>query len=357
MNLSLLVPSLAAAAATLVLIKFVQWLFPRIGLMDRPADYGLSRRPIPYSAGLIFFFVTVVATFLWVDVTRIIAGVLIAATLVVSISFLDDRFRLPAWIRLLTQIVAAAILIYGGVEIQQLSNPFGDPLLFDRFKFFFLGHEIWVISAAAITVWLVLMMNVMNWLDGIPGLSSGISTIAQLAIFFLSFQQFHIVDQGAVITLASVLAASTAVFLFFDFYPPKLLMGDTGSMFLGFMLGALSIIAGGKFATALLIMAFPVLDALWVIIARISRGQSPFKGDYTHLHHKLLYAGFSERGALIFNYFFAAVFAGIALLLPTTLSKFIAFALFFAILVAVGIWVTLRNRDEPSMRQNDRPPE
>ena len=101
----------------------------------------------------------------------------------------------------------------------------------DSFKFQILGQEIWALGAVVIIAWLVLMMNVMNWLDGIPGLASGISTIAQISIFILSARQFNIVDQSAIIAISSVLAASTLAFLFFDFHPPKILMGDTGSMF------------------------------------------------------------------------------------------------------------------------------
>ncbi|MEK7524282.1 MAG: MraY family glycosyltransferase, partial [Patescibacteria group bacterium] len=192
--------------------------------------------------------------------------------------------------------------------------------------------------------WLVIMMNVMNWLDGIPGLASGISTIAQFSLFVLSLQQFHLVDQSALITLSSVLAASTLAFLIFDFHPPKILMGDTGSMFLGFMLGVLSILSGGKLATALLIMGFPVFDAIWVTIRRVLRGTSPLKGDHSHFHHRLLKVGLSERKALIFNYLLCAAFAAIALTIHTPLGKFAALIGLLVTMGLVGIGIMVKRK-------------
>jgi UDP-N-acetylmuramyl pentapeptide phosphotransferase/UDP-N-acetylglucosamine-1-phosphate transferase len=121
-------------------------------------------------------------------------------------------------------------------------------------------------------------------------------------------------------------------------------MGDTGSMFLGFMLGILSILAGGKLATALLIMGFPVLDAFWVILRRIFRRESPFRGDFSHLHHRLLFVGLSERGALLFNYTLCAIFAMIAVALHSTFEKFVAFLAVFAAMTLIGFSIFLRQR-------------
>ncbi len=275
--MSMYLPPLLSFIATFLLIKGAQWLFPKLKLMDRPREYGLSRDPIPYSVGIVFYIIVLLATFIFVKITPVIIGLLVGGGMIVLVSFIDDRIRVKPWVRLLVQALAGAVLVFCGVKIQLIANPFGgDPLLLDSIKVIIAGQEIWLLSLAGIVTWMVLMMNVMNWIDGIPGLASGLSTIAQFSLFFLSLEQFHVVDQSAVITLSSALGASTLAFLFFDFAKPKVLMGDTGSMFLGFMLGALSIIAGGKFATAILIMGFPVLDAFVVIMGRLLRGKSPF---------------------------------------------------------------------------------
>lgn len=318
--------------------------FPKWRLMDRPHEYDLKRAPIPYSGGIIFFIIFFITSFLFVDITKPIAGVIFGGLLITFVSFMDDRIRLSPILRLAVQILAGVIVVLAGIKIQLFNNPFGAPIFLDQIQFTILGEKIWLFSALAIIVWLVLMMNVMNWLDGIPGLASGISTIAQLAIFFLSIQQFHIVDQSAVITISSVLAASTFAFLFFDFPAPKILMGDSGSMFLGFMLGTLSILAGGKLATALLIMGFPVLDAFWVILKRILHGQSPFRGDFSHFHHRLLFVGLSERSALFFNYMICAIFAMIAVALRSTFEKFVAFLVVFAVMLLIGFFLFFRQK-------------
>lgn len=302
--------------------------------MDRPHEYGLNRAPIPYSGGIVFFIVFAISSLLFVNITGQILGVIIAGFLIAFVSFIDDRIRLSPWLRLAVQALAGFIVVLSGVAIQLVNAPFGLPVFLDKIQFQIFGQTIWLFSALAIIIWLILMMNVMNWMDGIPGLASGITVIAQVSLFILSTRQFHIVDQSAIITVSSVLAASAGAFLIFDFPKPKILMGDTGSMFLGFMLGILSILAGGKLATAVLIMGFPVLDALWVITKRIISGGSPLKGDNSHLHHKLLNVGLTEKQALLFNYSLCAICAAIALILHSSFTKFIAF---IGVLLGLGL--------------------
>lgn len=337
MKWSLFVPPLFSFLVTFFGIQGILRFFPKLSFLDRPKEYGLNRTPIPYSGGIIFFIVFLFSVLLFIPLTKPLAGILVASFLITVVSFLDDRKRLSPWGRLAVQIFAGVIVVFSGVKIQLIQNPFGSPLFLDRFSISLFGQTIWMASALFIIAWLVLMMNVMNWLDGVPGLASGVSTVAQVSLFLLSMRQFHVVDQTSVVILSSVLAVSTLVFLIFDFPKPKLLMGDTGSMFLGFMLGTLSILAGGKLATALLIMGFPVLDALWVIIKRLARGSSPLKGDYSHFHHRLLNAGLSKRKALFVNYVFCLVFAAIALFLHSTFSKFLAFIGVVVVMAIVGL--------------------
>lgn len=326
-----------------ICVKLALRYFPQFKFLDKPRAYGLKRSPVPYGTGIVFFIVFLVSTVLFVDVSKQIVGVLLASFLITFVSFIDDRIKLSIGLRLTVQVLAALLVVLAGVKIQLISNPFGNPILLDSLKFNFLGEQIWVFSAIFIVFWLVMMMNVMNWLDGIPGLASGVSTIAQFSLFLLAIGQTHVTDQSAIITISGVLAASTFMFLIFDFHPPKLLMGDSGSMFLGFMLGVLSILAGGKLATAILIMGFPILDAFWVIFKRILKGKAPVVGDYTHFHHILLRVGLSERNALIFNYSVCFIFAVIALFLDTTFSKFLAFVGVFILMAAVTMFLNKKS--------------
>ncbi len=321
---------LFVALFSLLLILGLKHIFQKLGLVDKPHEYGISRKPIPYSVGWVFLPVTLLLTTFFVQqaghtIDLKLFSVLLAGSLIMLVSFLDDRFRISPIIRLSFQIVAALLVVWGGVHIQQLSNPFGEPFLLDHYSIEIFGQTIWLVSAALVVGWLVLSMNVMNWLDGVPGLASGVSTITFFTLMLLSLQQFHVVDQTLVIMLSSGLASATFVFWFFDFSPPKLLMGDTGSMFLGFMIGIISILAGGKMATALLVMGFPVIDAFIVIGRRILKKQSPFKGDYTHLHHRLINSGFSERKTLVFIYVVCMLCGAVALFMPSTTTKMAAF--------------------------------
>lgn len=341
-------PQLFSFFITIIGILAILKFFPRLGLMDRPHEYGLTRKSVPYSGGVIFVAVFLAVCFLFLKITLPLAGVIFAVILITCVNFIDDRKRLSPWIRLAAQILAGAIVIFAGIKIQLLNTPFGAPLMLDSITLDIFGQKIWLFSALAIGVWLILMMNVMNWLDGIPGLASGISTIAFFAISILALQKFNVVDQTAVIVLSGALGAATLAFLLFDFAPPKLLMGDTGSMFLGFMIGVLAIFGGGKLATALIVLGLPVIDAFWVIARRIFTGKSPLKGDYTHFHHRLLKAGFSERQALIFNYAIVLFFAAIVLALDSTFAKFIAFLGIAVCVFGLGIFLHFRKSARPA---------
>lgn len=344
MNSTLISVALISLIISISFLLLALKFFPRLGLMDRPHEYGLKRSPVPYSAGIIFYIIFLITVFSFVDVTRQIAGLIFALSLIVIVSFIDDRMRLSPFLRLGAQILSAVIVVLAGVKIQIITNPFGSPIYLDSVTLNILGQSVWLFSALAIIAWFVLIMNVFNWLDGISGLASGVSAIAMFAIFLLANGQFNIVDQSAVKAPAIALAVSALVFFFFEFPMPRLLMGDTGSMALGFMLAALSIISGGKFATALLIMGVPVLDAVLVIVRRIIAGASPLKGDYSHLHHRVLALGMSTRASLGMNLAICAACASIALLLDTSAAKFIAFICVAAALSIMEIALAIKKK-------------
>lgn len=162
--------------------------------------------------------------------------------------------------------------------------------------------------------------------------------IAALSLFLLSIRpeiHYDIGSQIPVATMSIILFASALAFWFFDFYPAKILMGDTGSMFLGFVLATLAIFSGGKVATAILVMGFPLLDAIWVILRRIVSGKSPMKGDLKHLHHRFLQIGLSQRKALILIYLLCASFGGIAVFLEG-IQKLYAIIVMGVLMIVMG---------------------
>lgn len=337
------------ALATSVLVSLlVLFLFPRLGLMDRPHLYGLKRKAIPYPAGVVIWIVFISLVLVFVEPLRpSVQGLLLGGTLIMAVSFWDDRKKLPPWFRLVVQFLAAGILIYFHVGVTHLSIPGGEAIDLTTWKI--------PVGSGYITVWsdlltvslILLFTNSMNWLDGSPGLPSGISFIAAVILFLLALRPgMHAMDQSEFATLAIILAGVCAGFLCFDFPPAKFLMGDTGSMFLGFTLGSLAILAGGKLATTFLILGVPLLDAFLVILGRIRRGKKPWEGDLTHLHHRLQRAGFSAKQTALVIYGGALLFGGVALFLRTE-GKVIAIGILILTVFLWEAWLghTAKNKD------------
>lgn len=329
-----------------VILIFVatKW-FPRCGLLDRPQKYGLTRPPIPYYGGLALYAAFVFSVLFFLPIDPALSGVLIALTLLTGVSFFDDLFSLHPFLRLTTQVLAGGILVYSGIGIHSITNPFGPPFVLDQYRFSLGGEEVFLISALFTIAWVVLMVNSMNFLDGVPGLVSGVTFLATVVIFLLSIRPGHTVDQTTVTLLSAILGACVLAFFVFDFPPPKILMGDTGSIMLGFLIAVLAIFSGGKIATAFLVIGFPLLDALFTVLRRIFQGQVPWKGDFGHLHHRFLKAGFTQRHVVLIVCLVSALFGGVALFFGSEQKFFALLALLMLMGFTLwGLWWTGRNR-------------
>ncbi len=304
-------------------------LFPRIGLLDFPERYGHKRRRLPYPTGILS-----VATFLllfpllfpWSRTTAILGTCVV---ILAGINVVDDRRRLSPLLRLVAQATAAFALFATGVRIYSLTNPFPsltgfDVIPLDRvvFQTEIVGSlPLW--SGAFTIVWLLLTMNALNWFDGIPGQVSALSGIGFLTIGILSLSGR--VNQPEIAAIALTLSALALAGLLFDFPPNKVLMGDTGSMFFGLLLGVLTIYSGGKVATSFLVLGVPLIDLLFVMVRRIVAGKSPIKGSASgeHLHHRLLEKGWSPRQVILLTAGLGGAF-GVTALFLSTLEKFLA---------------------------------
>jgi UDP-GlcNAc:undecaprenyl-phosphate/decaprenyl-phosphate GlcNAc-1-phosphate transferase len=180
----------------------------------------------------------------------------------------------------------------------------------------------------------MLTVNALNWFDGIPGQVSTTSTIGFTLLGCLAYFRN---DQPEIALLAFMLAAIALACVLFDFPPPKVLMGDSGSMFFGFMLGLLGVYQGGKVATAFVALGIPLIDAGFVVLRRMSKGKSPFKGDQEHLHHRLLAMGLGKRTIVLMMATISAAL-GISALFLDTAGKAVQGALLIGI---VGIMTVL----------------
>jgi UDP-GlcNAc:undecaprenyl-phosphate GlcNAc-1-phosphate transferase len=189
-------------------------------------------------------------------------------------------------IQLSFQIVVAVFIFILGVRIYFVTNPFGSGIID-------LSMGVGVIFSVALVIfWILLLINAVNWLDGLDGLSGGVSLIACSTIFILSLSAE--VYQPPIAIISAILAGTILGFLFFNFNPSKVLAGTSGSMSMGFLLAVLAIIAGTKIATALLVMAIPIIDLIWVIKERIRKGKSIFRPNKDHLHYKLMDLGWTQ---------------------------------------------------------------
>ena len=347
-----LLPAISAFALTVALCLLVLRFFPKWGLLDNPEKYGLNRKPIPYPGGILLFFAFFILSFIFFEPTSKMVGLLFGSGLLVLISFIDDRTPLPPWLRLGVQVAVAGVMIVAGIGVEAITNPFGGFIVLDQYKFLFeFGSrtvEIMAFSGLFTLIWIILVVNTMNWMDGIPGLTSGLTFIGGLTMFFLSISEK--VHQPEVATLAIIVAMIALAFWLFDFYPPNIIIGDSGSMFFGLLLATLAIFSGGKIATAFLILGFPIMDMIYVIIHRLYNKQAPWKGGEwdkhrkaVHLHHRLLDFGLSERQVLFCIYALAASF-GISALFLDTQGKFWAMVIMLVLSLGIGLFLKKKKK-------------
>jgi len=338
-----ILPALFAFGLTVIFVLLAIKFFPKWGLMDRPKKYGLKRGPIPYYGGLVIVVVFVLSVLIFVPLNSHVIGLLAGGILIATISFLDDMFNVSPRIRLFVQFLAGLIIVVSGIGISSIANPLGGDIILDQFNLTFqIGTTVVQIAllAGLFTIfWIILIINTMNFLDGLNGLVSGVTFIAAITFFSLSIGEHNVIDQTTIATLSIIIAGSVLAFWLFNFHPAKILLGDTGSMFLGFIIAVFAIYSGGKVATAFLVLGFPILDAFWVITRRIVHGKSPMQGDLKHLHHRLLEVGLTERKALLFIYFLCMIFGGSAIFLGTTQKLFLMIAMGMIMVIMASIIV------------------
>lgn len=328
--------------------------FPRWGLLDFPERYGFKRKRLPYPTGILAIILFLIFFFVLDGVTMQSAGLGFGVLTLGVFAFLDDRIQLSSSLRLTLQFVVFLLIFATGSRIYSLTNPVEFltgisiikldmidiprqfSVLSTQFAVPFAPLPIW--SGVFTVVWLLLTTNALNWFDGIPGQVSLLSLIGFFTIGFLSLSAR--VDQPELAVLAFVLAGIACGSLVFDFPPPKLLMGDSGAMFFGLMLGVLTIYSGGKVATAFLVLGVPLIDSLFVIAHRLFKGHSPFRGSLhgEHLHHRLLDKGWKPRQIILLTAGLGLAF-GVTALFLSTMEKFFAALLLFCVM-GVLWWYT-----------------
>jgi UDP-GlcNAc:undecaprenyl-phosphate GlcNAc-1-phosphate transferase len=256
-------------------------------------------------------------------------GLTLGSLIVFAVGVWDDIRRLPPWPKLAGEVGAALIAYAFGLRIQLLTNPFG------------LSWDVSWLSLPLTVIWLVGITNALNLADGIDGLAAGITTFAAAVLFFMTVPTVYTL----VPFLTAPLAGASLGFLFYNFSPATIFLGDSGSLFLGFFLGGLSLWASEKstIAFALLIpiiaLGLPILDMIYAVLRRWHRGVSLGQADRDHIHHKLLEKGYSHRKAVIVLYGVNLLLASAAGLLLLTRNSLAAH-----VIIVLGLVIVFGSR-------------
>jgi UDP-GlcNAc:undecaprenyl-phosphate GlcNAc-1-phosphate transferase len=302
---------LLALAVSALATPLVARLAINLGAIDRPDARKVNLRPnIPLLGGIsvaLGFFVGLAAAVLFApDETGFrshLEGLLLGGLVVLSLGALDDRWGLSALPKLLVQILAAGIAIAFGFQIDHLTDPIS------RQVWYLPTWAIWVVT----TLWIVVVTNSINLMDGLDGLATGIAAIIGITLTFIAWQGNHVLGVVVGVSLVGALLG----FLPYNFPPARIFVGDTGALFIGYSLSLLALEGYQRvtlltFIVPLLALAVPLIDTVLSILRRVRRRTSIMKADRLHIHHRLLESEGSHRSAVLSIYFLTACFCIIA---------------------------------------------
>jgi len=278
----------------------------RVGAVDTLKERGLAKEATPLLGGLAILAGVLLAAALFVPMNEQIRGLLYAATLITLVGAVDDARDLSPGVKLCGQVAAALICVLAGVRVDNVTIPFVGPVSF--------GEDV----GGILTVFgLVLIMNVVNFSDGVDGLAAGVCAISALAFAIIAFD----LDRDSAAILAAVVSGAALGFLVHNFHPASVFMGDCGSNLLGLLLGGI-IVEGSLKTNALIalvaplvVLAVPFLDTGFVVAKRIKYRRPVYQGDSNHFHHRFHRMGFSQRRTVLYLYAWTLTMAGIAVAL------------------------------------------
>jgi UDP-GlcNAc:undecaprenyl-phosphate GlcNAc-1-phosphate transferase len=324
-----LVAALTAGIGTLAMRAIAR----KFNIADHPSERRINTKPVPRAGGLaVAGAFALIGTLLVIfsaqlglsagsgsaELTSDGAAALLLGTVIAGvIGLIDDRYDLRARWQIIGQFLIALIPIAFGLRIAFISNPFGaGDLLFPD-----------AIALGVTIFWTLGMQNSMNFIDGLDGLSGGISLFAAVTLGVIALPTSPLLA-----ALSFTLAGALAGFLRFNFYPASIYMGTSGILAVAYALAVLALLGTAKVAAALLILGVPIIDALFVIVGRIAAGRSPYTPDESHIHRRLLSYGFSHRGSVLVLYALTAALSILALLLTGSATLYA----FMGLLVVLG---------------------
>ncbi len=289
----------AALTVALGVTPMARRLAFRTNMVDRPGGRKFHANPTPLLGGLAIYAAVIGALLLFGDHFYVgeVAAIIIGATLISTLGFWDDRVSLPPWAKLLGQTIPVAVLVVAGVRISLFPSP--------------------ILNIAATFLWVLFITNAVNFLDNMDGLTAGVAAVA--SAFFVLLAALS--GQYLVGVLAAALLGACLGFLVYNFNPASIFMGDTGSLFIGFLLAVVGIklrfpanVPAVTWMIPPLVLGIPILDTTLVIISRLRRGLNPLTtAGKDHLSHRLVYLGLTRREAVMAIYLIGGVFGMIAI--------------------------------------------
>ena len=327
-----------AICLSLVLIILLSRLFYKLDILDNPKKYGKKREPIPYSMGIVFFLCFFVLSYIFVEHNYKLYLLWCFWGLITLMSFIDDMLQVSPKVRLCMQILIGAVIGVTSIKIWYVSNIFGGIIELETYFIQIFSFQIYIIPILFTIFWYVFIFNALNWSDGIGGNASWLSLISFIVIFLLGALLFYgddyewgVKNAEFIMGITAILIGTLIPFWYFDF-KEKILMWDSGTMFLGFMLASIAIISGWKVATVLVVFGIYSVDAIYVIIRRLIRWKNPMKWDFTHLHHRLLDLGITKNQVLTLTYSLSFLF-GISALFLDRAGKIVVFAIIVVVVI------------------------
>lgn len=297
-----------ALAFTPIAIKIA----PKIGAIDIPKDNRrMHTKAMPRFGGMAIYIGTIAAMLIFLPINNRMLGVIAGGTLIFIVGIVDDLKCMPPKVKLLFQILSACILYKFTVSINFIGNPFGEGYYYFP----------WVVSLLVTVIWIVGITNTINLIDGLDGLAAGVACIASICMAYTAYINNHIEISMAMLAIAG----GAMGFLPFNFNPAKIFMGDGGSLFLGFMLAALSVMSPMKSSTMLatvvpvLVLGLPIFDTAFAILRRLVNRRPIMEADKGHLHHRIMAAGLGQRRTVLTLYGISGVMGVAAILISRDL--------------------------------------
>lgn len=338
-----IIPFLAAFILTFIQMPFTIKIAKKKGFLDVPKDERrVHKKPIPVGGGIAMVISVSILMVYFLPINKNLILTLIASLIIAISGLYDDKEGLSPKLKFLFQFLAAVILIIGGMKIEFFTNPFDshDALLILN-----------ILSIPVTIFWVCGITNTINLIDGLDGLASGVSMICAISMFFITYKM----GRYDVSLICALVAGACLGFLPFNFNPAKIFMGDTGALYLGFMLSYISISGFLKQAAILmifvpvLILGVPVFDTAFAMVRRKLSGKSMVEADKGHLHHRLLKMGLNQRQTVVILYSISAIFGVLANLISRFHSS-IALVISIGVLliiIATGVAAgMLKNKEE-----------